>query len=618
MNNIPSALSLLRQTSGLMLQIGNEAVVAAKSDGLLTLTGPAIPLDKVSANGRFYIPESVHSCVAELQPRIAAKALLGETDHPITTDLNRMAYVQLTNVSHRIDALWFDTAKNCYMITVTILNTPSGNILKGIWDAGSPLYVSLRSLLDPARQTSRRGGGNNVWMTALITIDFVSRPGFADAELTAVSTATESMKAICESLSIFNTKTITDMTKTGKPEMYAVIANEATIEAIAVFKVSASQFFANLVSAYGNLISLDDITNYCANNYGADSTMNATISDAGVVTLSATNMDLHASVQLETSEDKFVVSPELAEQLKYSSESGEIAANEDYQVIKHSETPEEFISLVDKFIADLTGSLGDAFESAELARYCQNYDERGFVQINNDKIHVYSLEGQHVAYIPVAETADGMSKLSDDITYYENIDNPDFTDLSDMDHENALDTGNEGFYEIVSNENFEVPANGSTGRAATAMADTNIEPYTVLTDNNSNSGIPTELYEVLEPVQQTASVSKVALEFANAYRGIAQLPDSKYAGNYAIEHMPAAYKHIWNSMSDNAKTLVSKRGETIGNESDNLKFWANLDVIAIERALLNTDTILTAGLENFILDKAPVDAKLAFLRGQIR
>jgi hypothetical protein len=181
---------------------------AVESEGLragelLRLTGPAIPLDKISANGRKYIAESVHMQVAELQPRIQKRALFGCLDHPPTKDLSELAYVKMTDVSHRIDALWYDEATKTYMITVTILDTPNGRILKAIHDSGSPLYVSLRSLLDPGRNV-QRNGYIDAWMLALITVDFVSRPGFADAELQAVDVSNECALAVCESLNLFS------------------------------------------------------------------------------------------------------------------------------------------------------------------------------------------------------------------------------------------------------------------------------------------------------------------------------------------------------------------------------------------------------------------------------
>jgi hypothetical protein len=184
--------------------IGLESKTNNLNSGeLLRVSGPAIFLDRISGNGRKYIPQSVHSQVAELQLRVAARALFGELDHPPVTDLMRLAYVKGTEISHRIDKIWWVESEQCYYIEVTILDTPNGRILKTIHDSGSPLYVSLRSLLNPEMEVNK-GSYKEAWIAALITIDFVTRPGFSDAVMTPIEVANESMLAVCESLNLFN------------------------------------------------------------------------------------------------------------------------------------------------------------------------------------------------------------------------------------------------------------------------------------------------------------------------------------------------------------------------------------------------------------------------------
>lgn len=238
------------------VQFATEAQEGLQQGELLKLTGPAIFLDKISGNGRKYIPESVHQQVAMLQPRIQQKALFGELDHPATDDINRLAYVQMQNVSHRIDAIWFDKSQQTYFITVTVLDTPNGRILKSIYDAGSPLFVSLRSLLDSSKNR-QNNGYIDAYMMALITIDFVSRPGFADAELKAVDTVSnESMLAVCESLDIFHTNKYSNMSKKQKRnkryipvlsmESFAGVATEPTKD----FAANVTEFLADVLKNF--------------------------------------------------------------------------------------------------------------------------------------------------------------------------------------------------------------------------------------------------------------------------------------------------------------------------------------------------------------------------------
>lgn len=243
-------------------------LIAVESQGLrtgelLVLEGPAMPLSKISGNGRKYIPESVHTAVAELQPRIAAKALFGCLDHPDdTTDLAKLAYVKMQDVSHRIDALWYNKADDTYYIRITVLDTPNGRILKAIHDAGSPIYVSLRSLLDPARNV-QRNGYYDAWMLVLVTIDAVSRPGFADAELKAVDIASTEALAVCESLNLFKHSRIFETMKKSKSPKYIPAIGLESIQGVQTepapeFKEKVVAFVADLLEKFPGKFTVSD------------------------------------------------------------------------------------------------------------------------------------------------------------------------------------------------------------------------------------------------------------------------------------------------------------------------------------------------------------------------
>lgn len=89
------------------------------------------------------------------------------------------------------------------------------------------------------------------------------------------------------------------------------------------------------------------------------------------------------------------------------------------------------------------------------------------------------------------------------------------------------------------------------------------------------------------------------------------MPNSKFSGNYAIEHMPVAYKHIWSGLSSAAKATIAKQAENaqIANEAQNLKFWAATNFIAVERACLAAKGEVEAALESMQV----VDPRAAFL-----
>lgn len=326
---------MFKQIQAVSAGYKSKFMPAVESEGLRTgellrLTGPAIFLDRISGNGRKYIPESVHMQVAELQPRIKQKALFGVLDHPPTDDLNVLAYVKMTDVSHRIDALWFNEAEQTYYITVTILDTPNGRILKAIHDAGSPLFVSLRSLLDPSRNR-QNNGYIDAWMLALITIDFVSRPGFADAELKAVDVSNEAAMAVCESLNlfkhtskqdnsqnsrIFDMKTKKSQLRGSNRKLTCLPAIESIIgiatEPTGDFRTSVAAFVADVLTNLPGRFTMNDfMTQYPDNIF--DGKMIGIYEDTNELAITDAEGKTIAMVKLESPIDGVFVLPKDAE-----------------------------------------------------------------------------------------------------------------------------------------------------------------------------------------------------------------------------------------------------------------------------------------------------------------
>lgn len=326
---------MFKQIQAVSAGYKSKFMSAVESEGLRTgellrLTGPAIFLDRISGNGRKYIPESVHMQVAELQPRIKQKALFGVLDHPPTDDLNVLAYVKMTDVSHRIDALWFNEAEQTYYVTVTILDTPNGRILKAIHDAGSPLFVSLRSLLDPSRNR-QNNGYIDAWMLALITIDFVSRPGFADAELKAVDVSNEAAMAVCESLNlfkhtskqdnsqnsrIFDMKTKKSQLRGSNRKLTCLPAIESIIgiatEPTGDFRTSVAAFIADVLTNLPGRFTMNDfMTQYPDNIF--DGKMIGIYEDTNELAITDAEGKTIAMVKLESPIDGVFVLPKDAE-----------------------------------------------------------------------------------------------------------------------------------------------------------------------------------------------------------------------------------------------------------------------------------------------------------------
>ena len=379
---------MFKQIQAVSAGYKSKFMSAVESEGLRTgellrLTGPAIFLDRISGNGRKYIPESVHMQVAELQPRIKQKALFGVLDHPPTDDLNVLAYVKMTDVSHRIDALWFNEAEQTYYVTVTILDTPNGRILKAIHDAGSPLFVSLRSLLDPSRNR-QNNGYIDAWMLALITIDFVSRPGFADAELKAVDVSNEAAMAVCESLNLFKhtskqdnsqNSRIFDM-KTKKSKLTCLPAIESIIgiatEPTGDFRTSVAAFIADVLTNLPGRFTMNDfMTQYPDNIF--DGKMIGIYEDTNELAITDAEGKTIAMVKLESPIDGVFVLPKDAEVEYFNTE---VTDNSDtvqtdtatesamYAVIATEDyTPDQnFISTMEQVAEFMRSNYGTGFD----------------------------------------------------------------------------------------------------------------------------------------------------------------------------------------------------------------------------------------------------------------
>ena len=90
---------------------------------------------------------------------------LGELDHPDESVIN------LKNASHLVTKLWWDGDN--VMGKVQVLNTPSGNILKGLVESNVKLGISSRGLGTTDEKSGKTYVNDDF---QLICFDFVSEP----------------------------------------------------------------------------------------------------------------------------------------------------------------------------------------------------------------------------------------------------------------------------------------------------------------------------------------------------------------------------------------------------------------------------------------------------------
>lgn len=108
-------------------------------NGNMIVSGLVQACDRPNANKRIYPYDTLKAQVDKyMQGPIAENRALGELDHPESSVIN------LKNVSHNIVKLWWD-GKDLYG-DIEILPTPSGNILKQLFQNNITVGISSRAM----------------------------------------------------------------------------------------------------------------------------------------------------------------------------------------------------------------------------------------------------------------------------------------------------------------------------------------------------------------------------------------------------------------------------------------------------------------------------------------
>ena len=132
-------------------------------------------------NGRIYPKAIMEKALGKYNDdQISKGRAVGELNHPSGPTVN------LDKVSHKIESLIFEG--NDVMGKATILDTPMGNIVKGLLDGGVQLGVSTRGM----GSLAQRGGVNYVKEDFLLNaIDIVQDPSAPSAFVNGIMEGVE-------------------------------------------------------------------------------------------------------------------------------------------------------------------------------------------------------------------------------------------------------------------------------------------------------------------------------------------------------------------------------------------------------------------------------------------
>ena len=139
-----------------------------ENNGKLIVKGVLQRAEAKNQNGRIYpreiLEREAHKYAKEF---IGQRRAMGELDHPESSVVN------LQNVSHNVKEMHWEGDN--LLGTVEVLGTPSGNILKNLFEAGIKLGISSRGM--GSVETVNEGDAQEVQDDfELIAFDFVSNP----------------------------------------------------------------------------------------------------------------------------------------------------------------------------------------------------------------------------------------------------------------------------------------------------------------------------------------------------------------------------------------------------------------------------------------------------------
>ena len=141
-----------------------------RENNIVFLTGVMQRADAQNGNGRVYPRGILEREVENYKKIVKERRALGELDHPEDSVVN------LKNASHMVTDVWWDG--DDVLGKVQILNTPSGQVLKELVNAGVKLGISSRGLGSVSEQMGKTIVEDDF---QLICFDFVSEPSTSGA-----------------------------------------------------------------------------------------------------------------------------------------------------------------------------------------------------------------------------------------------------------------------------------------------------------------------------------------------------------------------------------------------------------------------------------------------------
>ncbi len=150
---------------GVCQDLLTEAEKRMVREGAMFITGPMQKCNTENGNKRVYPEGVLRREVDRYKSIVDDNRALGELDHPDSSIIN------LVNVSHMVTDIWMDGMT--VMGKCKVLDTPAGQILRSLVDAGVKIGISSRGM---GSVTERQGQTIVEDDFQLICFDIVSEP----------------------------------------------------------------------------------------------------------------------------------------------------------------------------------------------------------------------------------------------------------------------------------------------------------------------------------------------------------------------------------------------------------------------------------------------------------
>ena len=195
-----------------------ETIVEAKDNGKkkYTIEGVFMQAEQKNRNGRIYPKDVMESALAKyVEEQVSKGRAVGELNHPEGPTVN------LDKVSHKIESLEWDG--NDVVGKATILETPMGQIVKGLLDGDVRVGVSTRGMGSLQRGSNAMMVGKDFMLNA---VDIVQDPSAPNAFVNGVMEGVEWVwnNGIIEAQTIEQMET--EIKKAPRKDLYEVQVRE--------------------------------------------------------------------------------------------------------------------------------------------------------------------------------------------------------------------------------------------------------------------------------------------------------------------------------------------------------------------------------------------------------